>query len=362
MKAFDRTNLKLLLSKFYAFGFDARAVRWVWTFLSERENIVKVNGQYSKPFTPLSGVPAGCVLSAPLFLIFINDVVTNLKDVKVLLYADDLKIYRKIECENDRHVLQSAINEMHKWCDENKLEMNERKLRTMACFRHKKQRFHSEYFYGNNRIGETNVHKDLGMILDEKLVFKDHIINMKKKAIIALGFIRRFALKTFNMKIIKLLYCSLVRSHIEYACAIWSPCYDVQINDIESIQKKFTIYALNCKRDQLTFKYPSYKYRCDKLGLKTLMDRRQKLSIFLLYDVITKYLDVPEILSRTKFNVHSRVTRTFQFIRIDTFRTNFMSNQPIARICAVSNKIYDIYSESGSRTNFRNKINRMEIL
>lgn len=358
MKAFDKTNHVILLKKFASLGFDKRAVAWLSSFLRGRKNVVKMNNGESIAFTPGSGVPAGCVISATLFNVFINDITDNIVDVGVLLYADDLKIYRAVESEEDMRLIQSALNEIEKWCDDNKLCMNVKKLKTMACFRTRNRSYEPHYLYKGTQICETTSHKDLGLIIDVKMSFNEHMEYAKGKALNALGFIRRFAMKTFSMNVIKMLFCSLVRSHLEYACAIWSPLYANRIGEIESVQKKFTLYALNCRRDPITFKFTPYADRCTQMGLESLTKRRKMLSIFLLYDIITKHLNVPDLLTKLSFNENTRRTRNYEFIKILTFKTNFALNQPIVRMSILFNDIYDLYNSSVSRESFRNKVRK----
>lgn len=120
-KAFDSFNHVLLVQKFAKFGFDKRAVKWIWSFLINRKNRVKIDESLSQDFSPVSGVPAGCILSAPLFLIFINDITECLKNVNLLMYADDLKIYKKVKSCDDYNEMKLAINNIRHWCNRNRL-------------------------------------------------------------------------------------------------------------------------------------------------------------------------------------------------------------------------------------------------
>ena len=73
-------------------------------------------------------------------------------------------------------------------------------------------------------VTQVTSEKDLGVIFDEKLIFRDHI---SKKAALAnrnLGLI--FRSFTYIDKAMFLnLYKSLVRPHLEYATSVWSPMY-----------------------------------------------------------------------------------------------------------------------------------------
>lgn len=361
-KAFDSTDHCILVRKFAEYGFDGRIVKWLWSFLTSRINIVKINGYESGGFSPMSGVPAGCILSATLFLIFINDITVGLNDVKVLMYADDLKIYGKIESISDVAKMQVALNIIEQWCVRNRLKMNVEKLKYIICDRAKKGLLAAttSYSFGGHPIQRVDAHRDLGVILDCELNFKNHTSQMIRKAYIALGFIRRFAMNMFDKHCVKTLYCALVRSQLEYASQIWNPLYAITAIEIEKIQKRFTIYALRCRRDPISHKYPSYKSRCEQLKLETLSRRRRNVEIFLMYDIITEKINVLELSNRIQFNRPSRTTRHAEFLRVKAFRVNYAFNAPMNRMAILFNKIYAYFRDCISRNGFRNTIKKLD--
>ena len=62
----------------------------------------------------MSGVPQGSVLGPLLFLIYINDLVDNIKS-NVLKYADDTKVFRKVNTGGDKQYLQNYLDKLVKW-------------------------------------------------------------------------------------------------------------------------------------------------------------------------------------------------------------------------------------------------------
>lgn len=66
------------------------------SYLSMCQNYVRIHDVLSVPFVPTSSVPQGSVLGPLLFLVFINDVVNCVNFGKVLLFADDIKLFSKI--------------------------------------------------------------------------------------------------------------------------------------------------------------------------------------------------------------------------------------------------------------------------
>ena len=80
---------------------------------------------------------------------------------------------------------------------------------------------------------------DLGVILDPNLKFRGNISSWVNKANRLLGIIRR-SFSHLNANMFKLLYKALVRSHIEYAAAVWSPRYISDIKILVFVQHRTT--------------------------------------------------------------------------------------------------------------------------
>ena len=99
---------------------------------------------------------------------------------------------------------------------------------------------------GNYKLQNVNSTKDLGVIIDNKLTFNEHILEKIKKAKCLLGLIKR-NFKNLYEKTFILLYKSLVRSQLEYTSSIWFPYRKSLINEIESIQRRATKLIPNLK-------------------------------------------------------------------------------------------------------------------
>ena len=74
-KAFDIVdhNYKLLLRKLELYGIVNRELAWCHSYLSERKQVVRVNGSESSEALMLHGVPQGSILGPLFFILFIND-------------------------------------------------------------------------------------------------------------------------------------------------------------------------------------------------------------------------------------------------------------------------------------------------
>ena len=105
--------------------------------LHGRVQSVVLDGKTSTAIPVLSGVPQGSVLGPLLFLIYINDSASEKLNsgTQITMYADDLLLYREINCPEDYLKLQQDVNRIANWVDVNKLKLNSKKCKYMIVSR-----------------------------------------------------------------------------------------------------------------------------------------------------------------------------------------------------------------------------------
>lgn len=139
--------------------------------------------------------------------------------------------------------------------------------------------------------------KDLGVNFDAKLSFADHVNIISAAALKTLGFIFRSTKLFTNMNALKCLYCSLVRSKLEYCSVILSPFYRVHSFHLEQVQRRFLKY--------LYFKiYNTYPERnvdqrqlLDIFETDSLSSRRSVASVVFLVKLIRGVVDCTNLLN-----------------------------------------------------------------
>lgn len=337
-KAFDRIDHAILFSKLRTWGLCDSLLSFIQSYLSNREQFVSYNGYNSTSFIATSGVPQGSNLGPLLFLLFIDDITSVISNSSKLLFADDLKLYKKITCSDDCALLQNDIDKVHIWCVSNRLHLNASKCKVVT-FTRKHSTIDNVYSIDGMLLSRSNSTKDLGVIFDSQLTFIDHINLKVKEATKMLGFIIRNCKSFTNIRALKILYFSYVRSKLEYASLIWYPYYMNQKLALENVQRKFLKF-LAFKVDAI---YPERGIEQDTLltrfEMNSLELRRKCNSISFLYNLLHNNIDCPELLSQLCFNIpiyNSRQNYTFYCPHA---RSNLLLKSPIYTMCSNFNQI-----------------------
>lgn len=325
-KAFDKVNIDILLVKLGWFGVRGELLEWFRSCLTGRKQFVTFNGSQSETFSPESGVPQGSILGPILFLIFINDLIFNI-EAEILVFADDMKIFKAIKCASDCDAIQRSICLVNRWCLINGLPLNPSKCFHIS-FTNKTNTTNFVYHIGGNSIAKVNQIKDLGVTFDSKMSFHPHIVSIVSRAHRNLGFVMRMTKDFDNTDCIKHLYCALVRNGMEFASQIWSPHQVTYSNKIEAVQRKLTRF-LNFK---LHIPKLVYTDRLLKFDLITLYDRRMLADMILLFKLINGLLDV-DLSGRVVYHTPAYPTRYHPVFQLPFSRTSIgLSTNPLNRV------------------------------
>ena len=129
-KALDSINHNILLKKLKKLGFHNTTVTWFENYLTGRTQYTMVNGINSDLLGVPCGVPQGSMLGPTLFLLFMNNLISVVKNCNYKLYADDTVLYSKPTGDEDvilRVKIQSDLNSISTWCKLNAIMMNVKK-------------------------------------------------------------------------------------------------------------------------------------------------------------------------------------------------------------------------------------------
>lgn len=199
-----------------------------------------------------------------------NDIKLVFKNSQFLLYADDLKCYKLISNANpcqDKNELQTDIDCLGKWCDNNLMSINMDKSFTISF----SKRLILIYCYtiGNQEFVRVHHIRDLGLIFDSNVCFNNYISEVISKSLRMLGFAMRSASCFRSLSTLKVLYFSLVRYLFETLSVIYVPFYTFYMVRIERIQNRFFRFAAK----QIGFPFDRYTHEYSIFYIN-LLERR----------------------------------------------------------------------------------------
>ena len=112
-----------LMVKVNAHGIQGDAARWIRNWLAGRRQRVCINQSYSNWAPVTSGVPQGSVLGPLLFIIYINDLDTNIVN-KISKFVDDTRLCHRARNPDDIMELEEDINKLVEWVNKWKMNFN----------------------------------------------------------------------------------------------------------------------------------------------------------------------------------------------------------------------------------------------
>ena len=123
-KAFGKVWHDGLLFKLNQNGITGSLLKLFENYLHTREQRVVLNGAFSD-YSPIeSGVPQGSVLGPLLFLVYINDLESNIKS-NIKFFADDTMLFSIVEDPvTSAYDLNHDLDMIYQWANQWKMEFN----------------------------------------------------------------------------------------------------------------------------------------------------------------------------------------------------------------------------------------------
>ena len=141
-----------------------------------------------------AGVPQGSTLGPLLFLIYINDltegVTTNVK-----LFADDTSLFSvAYDTQTSANNLNKDLKLINNWAFQWKMNFNPdptKQADEVIFSRKAKEIYHPPLVFNNTNVSQSSSQKHLGVILDSKLIFDEHLKMVSLRTSKSLGLLRK---------------------------------------------------------------------------------------------------------------------------------------------------------------------------
>lgn len=106
-KAFDTVDYAILIMKLKVMGFSGSTLKWVNSYLTNRTQLVDINGTLSESGSIECGVPQGSIFGPLFFLLYINDLIAA-ASCSLFLYADDVVL---MVAHKNKSVVENTLSE-----------------------------------------------------------------------------------------------------------------------------------------------------------------------------------------------------------------------------------------------------------
>ena len=241
-KAFDTVDHRILLRKLYAYGIRGTLLKWFESYLTGRTQYVAFNGTNSDTHYVKCGVPQGSILGPLLFILYMNDICSVSKLLFTLLYADDTCVLLSGKDLNDLiAVLNVELISLSVWLKSNKLSLNTQKTFFMVFHRARLKTANcNDLVIDNASITRVNSAKYLGIIIDVKFNWIEHITYIKNKISKAIGIMYK-ARQYLNKSSLVNLYYSYVYPYLTYCIEVWGCAYPTHLQCLFLLQKKLFV-------------------------------------------------------------------------------------------------------------------------
>ena len=181
-KAFNRAWHAGLLHKLEAAGVTGEVIAWFKNYLSDRKQRVVLPEVTSDWASIRAGVPQGSILGPLLFLLYINDIVSDIGS-NIRLFADDTSLF--IIVENSvitADCLNRDLDKMKQWATTWLVSFNPSITETLLISRKVNRPQHPPLFMQDVQIKEVDYHKHLGLNFSNDGCWHQHIRYITEKA------------------------------------------------------------------------------------------------------------------------------------------------------------------------------------
>ena len=273
-KAFDCLSHGLLISKLHAYGLTVSACELISSYLSNRMQRVKLAGNRSDWALLRKGVPQGSILGPLLFNVFINDMFLFIERCSLYNYADDNSLRTAhASIENVISSLKHDCEISVQWYKDNGMKANPSKFQFMVLGHDCETRY--IHIDSDTVIQSEPYVKCLGITIDEKLNFTEHVSNCCKRAARQLNALARIS-SFLDFKSRKIIYNSFIMSNFSYSPLVWHFCGRRNNDKIEKIQER----ALRILYKDKTSSYEVLLRNADSTTVLTHRLRKVLLEVF----------------------------------------------------------------------------------
>ncbi len=332
-KAFDTIDHSEIVKSLYRVGVRGPYLKWFNSYLQNRYLSVKALNTFSGLKHVNCGVPQGSQLGPIIFITYIDQLLRNIKNSYVWAYADDILIMSvHKEIKTAEQYLQNDFKHFSKFAHDKQLIINETKTALMHfCPKNMKYdgniliKWHNcECLHNQNAcncpsISLVDQTKYLGLIVDRRLTWKEHIASVTRKLNPCIAMMYRLQNKV-PISIKFTVYKALFESILQYGVSIWGNAAATHLNSIDSFQKrclKVLFRDLNCEQGL------GYNVK-EGIGLVSISNQLTVRGFYALKTIVNNFNSN----EHKRVNIRLRNTRNCEQYFVPTPRTDYGKRLP----------------------------------
>ena len=246
-KAFDTVNHNILLGKLERYGVRDLPLLWIKSFLSNRRSYVGVRGAESERVVSNISVPQGSTISPILFLIYINDLPSFCPDSHTTLFADDTTLsYSNPDLSSMFTEVNNELILVENWMNMNRLTLNLSKTECIIFSNRNPDLTIDQVNLNNINVNFSPNCKFLGVLIDSKLNFRNHIDCVLGKLVRSARILYRIR-NYLPLKSRLNFYYAFVYSHLSYSVLIWGNTSNVHLRPLITQHKRIIRLITNSR-------------------------------------------------------------------------------------------------------------------